>query len=281
MNQTKKEIARLSQDIRKIIDGNKIDLRDNKEGVLSILKNDIHTLASMLTEQTENSQKEKELLRDTLADISHQIKTPLTSMSIMVDLLSDSLTDPAITPQKQAEFLENIKISLARTQWLVTALLKLQKLESGVITFSKEKTSSRSIVELALQPLQILLDVKNQTVESDGDIPLFCDKHWTSEALTNIIKNASEYSPTDGKIRITVGENPICTWLSITDAGQGLTKAQIATLFRRFEGSRSKYGVGIGLPLALAIMREQNGDIEVENAEDGGAKFTLKFYKAT
>jgi K+-sensing histidine kinase KdpD len=280
MSRTKKEITKLSQDVRKIIDGDRIDLRDNKEGVLSILKNDIHTLASMLTEQAENSYKEKELLRETLADISHQIKTPLTSMAIMVDLLSESLTDPTVTPHKQAEFLENIKMSLTRTQWLVAALLKLQKLESGVITFTKEQTTAKDIVDLALQPLQILLDVKNQTVESDGDAMLFCDKRWTSEALTNILKNASEYSPTGSKIQIHAGENPICSWLSVTDAGEGLTKTQIATLFRRFESSRSEHGVGIGLPLALAILRGQNGDIEVENAEDGGAKFTLKFYKA-
>ncbi|MDR0958714.1 MAG: HAMP domain-containing histidine kinase [Clostridiales bacterium] len=271
----KKEVVQLSENIRKIIDGHNIDLRDNREGKLSILKNDIHTLANQLSEQAYNSEKEKELLRGTLADISHQIKTPLTSMSIMIDLLEGT------PPDKQSEFIANIKTSLTRTEWLVSALLKLAKLESGAITFSRGSTTAAELSELALKPLQILLDVKNQTIKMNGDTPLVCDKRWTSEALTNILKNASEYSPNGGVVTIESGENPICSWLSVTDSGNGLTRAEIATLFRRFEGSRSKHGIGIGLPLSLAIMRGQNGDIEAENAEGGGAKFTIKFYKAT
>jgi signal transduction histidine kinase len=270
-----KEIARLSENIRKIIDGQKIDLRDNREGKLSILKNDIHTLANQLSEQAHNSEKEKEALRETLADISHQIKTPLTSMSIMIDLLAGA------PPEKQAEFIANIKTSLTRTEWLVSALLKLAKLEAGAITFSKNSATSLELIELALKPLQILLDIKNQTVKINGDISLVCDKRWTAEALTNILKNASEYTPDGGVITIESGENPICAWISVTDCCKGLTKAEIATLFRRFEGSRSEHGIGIGLPLSLAIMRRQNGDIEAENAQGGGARFTMKFYKAT
>ncbi|MDR1003118.1 MAG: HAMP domain-containing histidine kinase [Oscillospiraceae bacterium] len=268
---SEKEIAELSENIRKIIDGQKIDLRDNREGKFSMLKNDIHTLANRLTEQADNSEREKEALRQTLADISHQIKTPLTSISIMVDLLADAPFD------KQAEFIANIKTVLSRTEWLVSSLLKLAKLESGSVVFSRNKTTVEELSELALKPLQILLDLKNQEVEINGGTAFICDTRWTSEALTNIIKNASEYSPVGGRIIIGSGENPICKWLSVTDSGKGLQKEEIATLFRRFEGSRSEYGIGIGLPLSLAIMRRQNGDIEVESTPEG-AKFTLKFY---
>jgi signal transduction histidine kinase len=270
----KKEVAQLSAHIRKIIDGQKIDLRDNREGKLSILKNDIHTLANQLTEQADSLEREKERLRQTLADISHQIKTPLTSMSVMVDLLADA------PPEKQAEFIANIRTSLTRTEWLVSALLKLAKLDSGTVAFARERTSARELVNLAMLPLQILLEVKNQTIQVSSDVSLLCDKRWTSEALSNILKNASEYSPPGGAIAIDAGENPICSWLSVTDSGKGMSRAEIAALFRRFEGSRSEHGIGIGLPLSLAILRGQNGDIEVENADTGGARFILKLYKA-
>jgi signal transduction histidine kinase len=273
MNVPKKEITELSENIRKIIDGQKVNLLDNREGKLSILKNDIHTLANRLTEQAETSQLERNALGEILADISHQIKTPLTSMSIMMDLIADA------PPDKQAEFISNIKISLARTEWLVASLLKLAKLDSNAVIFSPENIQLKDLVELALKPLKILLDIKNQSVEISGETVFFCDKRWTGEALTNILKNASEHSPEGSKIYVDSDSNPICTSLSVTDSGKGITTAERATVFRRFEGSRSEYGIGIGLPLSLAIMQRQNGDIEVESISDKGTKFTLKFFR--
>jgi signal transduction histidine kinase len=143
-----------------------------------------------------------------------------------------------------------------------------------------EVSNANALITFALEPLQILLDVKNQRVTVSGEAAeLLCDKRWTAEALTNIVKNASEHSPQGGAIRIESGENPICAWISIIDSGAGITNAEIARIFKRFEGSRSGVGYGIGLPLALAIMRGQNGDVQVENAQDGGAVFTLKLYR--
>jgi signal transduction histidine kinase len=266
------EIERLSQDIRRIIDGQARDLRNNREGRLSILKNDIHTLAMQLGEQSDALRREKDAMSRALADISHQIKTPLTSAMIMAELLSDA------PPEKAHEFAQNIKISLERTQWLVSALLKMAKLEAGTVSFSRAPVGSEELIELALQPLQILLDINEQCVTSSGSASLNCDKRWSAEALTNVIKNASEHSPAGGEISIEAGTNPICDWLSVHDSGSGIAKSELASLFRRFEGSRSEQGYGIGLPLALAIMRAQNGDIEVESFSDG-AKFTLKLFK--
>jgi signal transduction histidine kinase len=270
---SKREILRLSDNIRRIIDGQAVDLRDNREGVFSVLKNDIHTLANTKNEQVDVLQHEKTALKNTLADISHQLKTPLTSMMIMADLLE---TAP---PDKQAEFIANIRTGLARTEWLVSALLKMAKLDAGAVEFVPERIIAAELIALALEPLQILLEVKSLRIELGGGAELLCDKQWTAEALSNIVKNAAEQSPRDGLIRIEFGENPICAWISITDSGAGIANAEIATMFKRFEGSRSGNGFGIGLPLALAIMRGQNGDVQAENAEGGGAKFTLKFYK--
>lgn len=271
---SKDEIKELSDNIRKIIDGQELDLRDNREGVWGILKNDIHTLASLKNEQVDALGHERDLMKDTLTNISHQLKTPLTSMMIMADLLDNA------PPDKQAEFLLNIKTGLTRMEWLVTALLKMAKLDAGAVEFTLRNIQADELVNFALEPLRILLDVKNQSVETSCDTMLTCDKKWTAEALTNIIKNASEYSPEGGVIRIESGMNPICGWISVTDSGDGIASNEITNLFKRFEGSRSDKGYGIGLPLALAITQGQNGDIEVDGGgNDCGATFTLKLFK--
>ena len=270
----KSEIKKLSQNIREIIDGNDVDLRVSSEGEWNILKNDIHTLAKLKNEQVDVLQHDKKVLKDRIADISHQLNTPLTSMLIMIDLLEDA------PPKKQAEFIQNIKTGLERTEWLVSTLLKLAKLEAGAVEFLREPILSGDLIEHATSPLQIQLELKKQRIEVIGDAELHCDKRWTAEALTNIIKNASEHSPDGGTIRIESGKNPISTWVSVTDSGQGLLTAQIAKLFRRFEGSQSGKGYGIGLPLALAIMRGQDGDVEVTGGGNGvGATFTLKLFR--
>jgi signal transduction histidine kinase len=270
----KSEIKNLSDNIRKVIDGQIIDLRDNSEGEWSILKNDIHTLAYHKKEQMDVLQEERTAMTDTLVNISHQIKTPLTSMMIMADLLENAL------PDKQTEFLSNIKAGLVRMEWFASALLKIAKLDAGVVEFGADIIQSHELITIALEPLQILLELKNQRVDFEGDVPFSCDKRWTSEALTNIIKNASEISPEGSIIRIEVGVNPICKWISVTDSGAGIEKSKIFSLFKRFEGVGHDKGHGVGLPLALAIMRGQNGDIEVDGGGNGqGATFTLKFFK--
>lgn len=275
MMTSNRKLKELSGNIRRIIDGQNIDLRDNHEGVLSILKNDIHTLASLKNEQVDILQADKTALKETLANISHQLKTPLTSMLIMIDLLESS------PPDKQAEFIDSIRTSITQTEWLVSSLLKMAKLDAGAVEFSRSQVPSSEIVRYALEPLQILLDVKNQNVSvTDDEVLILCDRRWTAEALTNIIKNASEHSPEGGFITIKSGSNPICSWISVTDSGGGISTSDIPKLFKRFQGSRSEKGYGIGLALSLAIMQGQNGDIEIDADFNGnGATFTLKLFK--
>jgi len=266
---SRKEIEELSADIRRIIDGQALDLRDNLEGQLSILKNDIHTLAGRLNEQAGNLHQEKIALANTLADISHQLKTPLTAMGVMIDLLESA------PPDKAAEFIVNLKQGLTQTKWLVSALLKMAKLESGSVAFSRGRVAAKELLDLALQPLKILLDIKDQQIKLEGVEIFYCDKNWTAEALTNIIKNASEHSPTGSEIKISTGSNPMASWIAVSDMGKGIPLAESRNVFKRFKGQ----GTGIGLPLALAIMQGQNGDLEVDGGGNGrGAVFTLKFY---
>ena len=268
---SRKELANLSLDIRRIIDGQAVDLRDNLEGRLSMLKNDIHTLSGRLNEKAQNLQNEKIAMANTLADISHQLKTPLTAMMVMVELLD---TAPA---EKRAEFISNLKQGLTQTEWLANTLLKMAKLESGSAAMSPVYILASKLIDTALAPLRILLDIKDQRINITGDAEIYCDKNWTAEAITNIVKNASEHSPTGSTIEISAGANPISHWISVTDAGNGIPGPQIKDLFTRFGGSRK--GIGIGLALALTIMRGQDGDIEVDGGNgEGGATFTLKFY---
>ena len=271
---SKKDIELLSDAVRGYSKGQKKDIRDNKEGAFSILKNDIYVLADMKDEQLAKTKAERDILAEYMEDISHQLKTPITSMMIMADLLED------VEPEKQAEFIYNIKFSLSKMEWLVSALLKMAKLDSKAVKFNRRKVKVSSMIHSILPSVEILLDINNQSLKIVNDFEIFCDRKWTEESLTNIVKNAIEHSPSDSKIIIDCGGNPIYEWVSVTDSGIGIKKAQYAAMFKRFEYSTNENGFGIGMPLALSIMRGQNGDIDVDFGGNGkGATFTMKFYK--
>lgn len=271
---SKKELQSLSEGIRLALDGQPFDPRDHKEGALSILKNDIYILAHAEQERKNVLAKENEHLAEYLSDISHQLKTPISSVLLMTELMTDA------SEQKQQEFLLHIKKEVRHMEWLVTALLKMAKLDSSVTNFKKEEAAVSDLLSGAMKSVEIILDIRNQTVRLTNDLTLSCDRKWTAEALINLLKNASECSPENSEILIDCGENPLYDWISVTDAGEGLKKEQLSGLFRKFESSRKEGGYGIGLPLALSIMRAQNGDIEVTPGGNGiGATFFLKFYK--
>ena len=271
---SKKELLSLSEGIRAALDGQPFDPRDNREGAFSILKNDIYTLTHAGQEQRNVLEEEKEHLAEYLSDISHQLKTPISSILLMTELMTDA-------PEKtQQEFLLGIKKEIRHMEWLVSVLLKMAKLDSSVVNFNAEEILVSHLLGEALKSLDIILDIRNQTIRLSHDLSISCDKKWTVEAMINLLKNASECSRENSEIVIDSGQNPLYDWISVTDAGEGLKDKQIAGLFRRFEGSQKENGYGIGLPLALSVMRAQNGDIEVAPGGNGeGATFLMKFYK--
>lgn len=270
----KKDIEQLSEFVKGYISGEKPDIRVNREGVFNILKNDIYSLVDKKNEQIKAIESERDILSDYMADISHQLKTPITSMMIMADLLEDA------EPEKQAEFIHNIQFSLNKMEWLVEALLKMAKLDAHAIDFIKKDIHTSELLEAVKPSVAILLDINNQTTELKNDCVIHCDKRWTVEALTNIIKNAIEYSPKDSVIVVDSGENPMYSWISVKDRGMGMDRTKYAALFKRFENSTSENGFGIGMPLALSIMKRQGGDIDVDFGGNGeGTIFILKFFK--
>ena len=270
----KKEIEQLSEFVKGYISGEEFDIRDNREGAFHILKNDIYSLVDRKNEQIKVIESERDILSDYMADISHQLKTPITSMMIMADLLEDA------EPEKQKEFIHNIRFSLNKMEWLVGALLKMAKLDAHAVDFIKNDVKVSELVEAVKPSVAILLDINNQTLELKNDSDINCDKRWTVEALTNIIKNAIEYSPKNQVIEIDSGKNPMYDWISVKDSGKGMSREQYAALFKRFEYSTNENGFGIGMPLALSIVKGQGGDVDVDFGGHGqGTTFIIKFFK--
>jgi signal transduction histidine kinase len=255
-----------------------LDIRDNGEGEFSILKNEIYKITTMLKEQSATLQRDKRKLADSIADISHQLKTPLTSLSMMTDLLME---EPA--EEIRAEFLERMRSQLDRMEWLVASLLKLSKLDAGTIIMRREPFPVSSLIHRALDTLAIPIETRQIQVTADGDpdVEIIGDLEWTAEAVINILKNGIEHTPEQGNIHIGWESNPIYTRITITDSGSGIDAQDLPYIFNRFYRGKNagKDSVGIGLAMAHEIVKRQNGDITVKSMPGTGTSFYITFYK--
>ncbi len=276
-----KNIAELADYLQQISNGiYDLQFRDNEEGELSILKNEIYKVSVTLVELAEMMKKDRQSLADALSDISHQIKTPLTGMLVAIDLLCEGNLPAA----KQDEFLKVIRIQLKHTEGLITALLKLSRLDTKTITFKHEEIKVKELIQKAIQPLQIIMELKEQQVSLTGEdrVVFIGDEFWSMEALTNIIKNGVEHSGVGGHIQIAWQENPIYTEIKVSDDGEGIAKEDLPYIFQRFyKGKNSKpESIGIGLAMAQSIIHEQSGRISLLSQAGAGTSFTIKFYKS-
>ena len=275
-----KEIDKLSNYLQKISNGDyQLDVRDNTEGELSLLKSQIYKVTTRLSEQSSTLHEDKEKLTNAISDISHQLKTPLTSMMVMADLLNDSRLDD----DKRTEFTRNLNIQLKRMEWLVSSLLKLSKIDAGTIAFKKEPIMVMKLIKKATEPLLVPMDIKMQQLDIQGDeLTTFSgDLNWTTEALINILKNCVEHTAPGGKLSIRYTENVLYTEIIIMDNGSGISKQDLPHIFKRFYKGRnaSEESVGIGLAMAYSIITSQQGDIEVRSEPEMGTVFHIKFYK--
>lgn len=273
-----REIHQLTEYLRRVAAGDfTLEIRNNREGELSLLRTELYKVVLRLSEQRDQTAAERQALVDAISNISHQLKTPITSMVVMTDLLRSEDLEPA----KRQAFTRSINTQLQRIEWLVSSLLKLAKLDAGVITFRRQPVEVEALLHAALAPIQIPLDVKDITVELNiqAEEPLCCDKQWTAEALVNVLKNCMEHTPEGGTIRIDVQENPLYTQMVILDSGPGIQRRDLPHIFQRFyRGSDAAEGsVGIGLAMARSFLDGQNADITA--APGPGGHFIIRFYK--
>lgn len=279
---TKKRIdklAELNNYLSLVCSGNfELDIADNAEGELSILKNNLYKVIILLRSQNEQLKKDKVYLADSLADISHQLKTPLTSMMVMTDLISKDSD-----PDKRAELIGIMETQLDKMKWLITNLLKLSKLDAGTAGFKHEIFSVKEVISQSVTPFLVAMDLKGiNFIDMSSDFEIKGDDNWSTEAFANIIKNCLEHTERDGTITVSSEITTLYNSIIITDNGCGIAPQDLPHVFERFYHGKNSGGdsVGIGLALAKAVFENENAGISVESRENEGTKFEIKFYKS-
>lgn len=275
-----KRIAQLTEEVDEVLHRDDFSpVSAYEEGELSILRTQIHKMTRRMKEQQDALLHEKVYLSESLQDISHQVKTPLTSLNLISDLLLEENLDQT---RRKSLVKDQIKL-LNQIQWLISALLKMAKLDADRANMANETVMVRDLIARATEPLAIAMDIRGQEliILKQGDESYQGDLYWSSEALLNILKNAMEHLPDGGTITLGVSETVLFTEIVITDNGPGIDPADLPHIFERFyKGKNAGPGsVGIGLALSRMIIIEQGGTVKVENDAKGGAKFTLRFYK--
>lgn len=275
-----KKISLLSSEINRILHGdNKIILNEFSEGELGILQSEIYKMTVRLREYSQKLKEDKIYLANSLADISHQIRTPLTSINLLVSFLSE----PDISEERRLKLTHELYELLSRIDLLITVLLKISKLDAGTIEFKKEKIPLKELIDKAISPLLVPIELKEQTIAIEASGNLEGDILWTSEALGNIIKNCTEHTPLKGKIKISASENALYSEIIISDNGSGISEEDLPHIFERFYKGKTAgdKGFGIGLSLSRMIINSQGGHIKAENNKGAGTVFTIRFYKGT
>lgn len=268
-----------AMDIDRLLHGEEIDLPlgQYREGELSVLQSKIHKMTLRLLEQRSRLAEDKTFLADSLADISHQIRTPLTSVNLLVHLMSN----PAISKEKEDCYTRELLELLSRIDWLITALLKISRLDAGTVTFQKERVPLLLLLQKAARPLLIPMELRCQILVMDAEGNFEGDLSWSQEAIGNILKNCMEHTQKGGQICIKARENALYSEIVISDNGGGIDEEDLPHIFERFyKGKNSdKKGFGIGLALSRMIITWQGGTIKAQNDGTKGALFTIRFYK--
>lgn len=256
-----------------------IQIDSISEDELSILKNEIYKTTIMLKEAAENSSKDKLNLKKSLEDISHQLKTPLTSILVMLDnIIEDSNMEEKI----RNDFIVDIKRNVLNINFLVQSLLKLSKFDANTVHFVKQENNLKTIIEESIKNVSTLCDLRNINIKLNikENSKIICDDKWQIEALTNIIKNAIEHSKNNSNIIINIENNNVYSMIEVIDFGEGIAKKDIKHIFERFYRCKNTKtdSIGIGLALAKTIIEEDKGTISVESNKLE-TKFIIKYYK--
>lgn len=255
-----------------------MNIDDNTEGELSILKNNLYKVITLLQSQNEYLKNDKLYLADSIADISHQLKTPLTSMMVMCELLENEEN-----PDKRREFVTVINNQLSKMKWLITNILKISKLDADATEFKRDEVSISKVLDDSLKPFALTAELKNIIIENkSNDFVFNGDENWTAEAVSNIVKNCLEHTNDGGKITIASDSTNLYNKLTISDNGCGIAEEDLPHIFERFYHGKnsSKDSVGIGLALAKTIFEKENASVTVESEQGKGSAFEIIFYKS-
>jgi len=250
----------------------------SSEGAIYQIFAQVEQLATMLQAKTETEHQAKEFLKKSISDISHQLKTPLAALTMYQEIIADEPEHPDTV----REFSAKMSVSLKRMEYLIQAMLKITRLDTGNITFEKQNLPMADLISQSIRELTTRAERENKQILVDGDAgqQLVCDRDWTCEAIGNIVKNALDHTDPGGTVRIHWEHTPAMLRIFITDNGSGIAPEDIHHIFKRFYRSkRSLYtqGIGLGLPLAKSIIEGQGGMIAVQSDPGTGTTFTLSF----
>ena len=277
MKRQGKQIEELEQYCEEVLQETAtLDLRDNEEGRFSLLKNKVYDITVLLREKNQLLEKNKKETERLIADISHQLKTPITSLRMTNEILYMDMSS-----EKRMRFLDNMQADLLKIEWFVKTILNLAKLDSKTLTLKREETMAAELSEKMIDSFKIFCEVSGCRIASSGeeDITLWCDKKWLLEALHNILKNALEHGA--AHIALLWSENNLYTKLEITDDGEGIEKEELPHIFERFykmKGSRED-SMGLGMAFTKSMIAYQNGEVKVKSKKDEGTTFIVKIYK--
>lgn len=273
-----RKIEELNDYLSEVCSGNyELAVNDNAEGELSILKNNLYKVMILLRTASEDAKKDKLYLADSLADISHQLKTPLTSMMIITEVLQDEKDE-----EKRAGFIRIIEEQLEKMKWLITTLLKLSKLDADTADFNMKSLNCADIIDRSINPFLVQAEIRKIKISKHVNPFIFTgDENWSVEALENIIKNCLEHTSDGGTLNINTNSTTIYNEIEISDNGSGIAKEDLPHIFERFYHGKnsSAESVGIGLALSKAVFSKENANIDVKSKEGIGTKFTIRFYK--
>lgn len=256
----------------------RLEIDSNTDDELSVLKSEIYKTTVLLKESAENSLQDKKNLKDSLSDISHQLKTPLTSVLIMLDAMLD---DPDIDEETRKDFLQSIKKEVTSLNFFINAILKLSRFDANTVHFHTQSVPVAELLEEVAQNLSILCDLRGVELNISGEREsvLVCDRKWQAEALTNIVKDCVEHSPQGSSVEICHQSNKLYCSIVITDHGTGISAEDLPHIFERFyRGSHAAHdSVGIGLALAKSIIETAGGRIYVKSVPGQGTSFEIRY----
>lgn len=275
-----RRLSELCDEIDEILHGAEtVSFDAFQEGEIGILSAELQKMTVRLREQNAALREDRQFMKESLEDMSHQLRTPLTTMLLILGMMRE----PELSKAQRLEYVQELCGLLSRMQWMLETLLSLSRLDAGAVVFQTETLRMSELIQAALEPLAIAIELKNITVSTkiEGEPVFRGDRQYCTEAIVNLLKNCMEHTPEGGTIAIRAHDNSIYTGVIITDSGEGIAQKELPHIFERFyRGSVfSKKGYGIGLAFAQKVVAAQNGSLQVRNAEPHGAEFDLRFYR--